>query len=58
MDFDFMSQIMGCPVSKEYIPGVQKGIDSIPGGIVCDYLVLGTKTTLIDGNYHCATLRS
>merc|ERR1712099_16977 len=38
---------------KEYIPGVQKGIESVLGtGVVAGYPVLGMKATLIDGSYH------
>merc|ERR1712071_189316 len=40
-------------VPKEYIPGVQKGIESVLGsGVVAGYPVLGMKATLIDGAYH------
>merc|ERR1740136_243866 len=38
---------------KEYIPGVQKGIESVLGsGVVAGYPVLGMKATLVDGAYH------
>merc|ERR1711957_323112 len=53
MDFEFQSNIKGGSVPKEYIPGVQKGIESVLGsGVVAGYPVLGMKATLIDGNYH------
>lgn len=53
MDFEFVSDIKGGSVPKEYIPGVQKGIESILGsGVVAGYPVLGMKATLIDGAYH------
>lgn len=40
-------------IRKEYIPGVQKGIESILGsGVVAGYPVLGLKAKLIDGAYH------
>merc|ERR1712032_665924 len=42
MDFEFESTIKGGNVPKEYVPGVQKGIES----------VLGLKATLTDGAYH------
>jgi len=53
MDFEFVSDIKGGSVPKEYIPGVQKGIESVLGsGVVAGFPVLGLKATLIDGNYH------
>jgi len=53
MDFEFASDIKGGSVPKEYIPGVQKGIESVLGsGVVAGYPVLGLKATLIDGAYH------
>jgi elongation factor G len=53
MDFEFTSDIKGGSVPKEYIPGVQKGIESVLGsGVVAGYPVLGMKATLLDGAYH------
>jgi elongation factor G len=53
MDFEFVADIKGGSVPKEYIPGVQKGIESVLGsGVVAGYPVLGMKATLTDGNYH------
>merc|ERR1712032_294400 len=53
MDFEFASEIKGGSVPKEYIPGVQKGIESILGsGVVAGYPVLGLKAKLVDGAYH------
>merc|ERR1712113_96324 len=53
MDFEFVSDIKGGSVPKEYIPGLQKGIESVLGsGVVAGYPVLGMKATLIDGAYH------
>lgn len=53
MDFEFVSDIKGGNVPKEYIPGVQKGIESVLGeGVVAGFPVLGMKATLIDGAYH------
>merc|ERR1712113_1212541 len=52
MDFEFASDIKGEAVPKEYIPGVQKGIESVLGsGVVAGFPVLGMKATLIDGAY-------
>merc|ERR1712151_674035 len=53
MDFEFQSDIKGGNVPKEYVPGVQKGIQSVLGqGVVAGYPVLGLKATLTDGAYH------
>merc|ERR1712151_640448 len=53
MDFEFISDIKGGAVPKEYIPGVQKGIESVLGsGVVAGFPVLGVKCKLIDGGYH------
>merc|ERR1712232_53157 len=53
MDFEFASDIKGGNVPKEYIPGVQKGIESVLGqGVVAGFPVVGMKATLTDGAYH------
>merc|ERR1712037_224434 len=53
MDFEFVSEIKGGAVPKEYIPGVVKGIESVLGsGVVAGYPVLGMKATLSDGAFH------
>jgi elongation factor G len=53
MDFEFISDLKGGSVPKEYIPGVQKGIESVLGqGVVAGFPVLGMKATLVDGAYH------
>jgi len=53
MDFEFVSEIKGGNVPKEYIPGVQKGIESVLGsGVVAGFPVLGMKAVLLDGAYH------
>ena len=52
-DVEFISEIKGGSVPKEYIPGVQKGIESVLGaGIVAGFPVLGIKAKLVDGAYH------
>jgi len=53
MDFEFISDIKGGSVPKEFIPGVQKGVESVLGqGVIAGYPVLGMKATLVDGAYH------
>lgn len=50
---EFVNEIKGGAIPKEYIPGVQKGIESVLGaGVVAGFPVLGIKATLVDGAYH------
>ncbi|TWG91864.1 translation elongation factor 2 (EF-2/EF-G) [Mesorhizobium sp. J18] len=52
-DFVFESKIVGGAVPKEYIPGVQKGIESVlSSGPLAGFPMLGVKATLVDGAYH------
>ena len=52
-DFEFVSKIVGGNVPKEYIPGVEKGIQSVmDNGPVAGFPMLGVKATLLDGAYH------
>src|SRR5665213_1233451 len=49
----FESKVVGGAVPKEYIPGVEKGINSVMGsGILAGFPVVDVKATLIDGSYH------
>ncbi|MCF4167142.1 elongation factor G [Zavarzinia compransoris] len=49
----FESAIVGGSVPKEYIPGVQKGIDSVAdNGVIAGFPMIDFKATLIDGAYH------
>ncbi|WP_298427736.1 elongation factor G [Rhodoblastus sp.] len=49
----FESKIIGGAVPKEYIPGVDKGIQSVMGaGILAGFPVVDMKATLIDGAFH------
>ena len=52
-DFLFESKIVGGNIPKEYIPGVEKGIQSVmDAGPVAGFPMLGVKATLYDGGYH------
>ncbi|TPN21604.1 elongation factor G [Mesorhizobium sp. B2-3-3] len=52
-DFVFESKIVGGAVPKEYIPGVEKGIQSVMGaGPIAGFPMIGVRATLIDGAYH------
>ena len=51
--FEFVSKVVGGNVPKEYIPGVQKGIESVMStGVIAGFPVVDVKATLIDGAYH------
>lgn len=51
--FEFESKVVGGSVPKEFIPGVQKGIESVKdAGIVAGFPVIDFKATLIDGASH------
>ncbi|MFU0505672.1 elongation factor G [Pseudaminobacter sp. NGMCC 1.201702] len=52
-DFLFESKIVGGAVPKEYVPGVEKGIESVlSSGPFAGFPMIGVKATLIDGAYH------
>ncbi|KAK9819785.1 hypothetical protein WJX72_002321 [[Myrmecia] bisecta] len=51
--FEFVSEIKGGVVPKEYIPGVMKGLEGMMGsGILAGFPVVDVKATLYDGSYH------
>jgi elongation factor G len=51
--FLFDSKVVGGNVPKEYIPGVEKGLESVLGsGVLAGFPVVDLKVTLIDGDYH------
>ncbi|MFY9227804.1 MAG: elongation factor G [Candidatus Microsaccharimonas sp.] len=51
--FEFVDAIKGGVVPKEYIKPVEKGIrDTLDGGVLAGYPMIGVKATLYDGSYH------
>jgi len=51
--FEFVDEIVGGAVPKEYIPGVEKGLESVLGsGVLAGFPVVDLKVTLTDGKYH------
>jgi len=51
--FEFENEIVGGAVPKEYIPGVEKGLESVIGsGVLAGFPVVDLKVRLIDGKYH------
>ena len=52
-DYEFVDEIVGGVVPKEYIPAVDKGIqEQMQNGVVAGYPLLALKATLYDGSYH------
>ncbi len=50
---EFASEIVGGVVPKEFIPGVEKGIQSVwDSGVLIGFPMVDTKVTLFDGAYH------
>ena len=50
---EFVNEIVGGVIPKEYIPAVQKGIEEqLKNGVLAGYPVLGVKATLYDGSFH------
>jgi elongation factor G len=51
--FEFVNEIKGGVVPKEYIPNIQKGLEEMMGsGIIAGFPVVDVKATLFDGKYH------
>ena len=50
---EFINEIVGGSVPKDYIPAVAKGIEEqMQNGILAGYPLLGIKATLYDGSFH------
>jgi elongation factor G len=51
--FEFENDVVGGAVPKEYVPGVEKGLESVLGaGVLAGFPVVDLKVTLVDGKYH------
>jgi elongation factor G len=51
--YEFVNEIVGGVVPKEYIPAVDKGIqEQLKSGVLAGYPVLDVKVSLFDGSYH------
>ncbi len=51
--YEFVNQIVGGVVPKDYIPAVDKGIqEQLQNGVIAGYPVVDVKVSLYDGSYH------
>ncbi len=52
-DFEFVDDIFGGAIPKQFIPSVEKGIrDKMNQGVLAGYPVIGVRVRLFDGKYH------
>jgi elongation factor G len=52
-DLQFIDEIKGGNIPKEYIPSIQKGFQTaMKNGILAGYPLEGLKVTVIDGSFH------
>ncbi|MBT5067393.1 MAG: elongation factor G [Halieaceae bacterium] len=50
---EFVNEIVGGTVPREYIPAINKGIEEqMQNGVLAGYPLLGLKATLYDGSFH------
>lgn len=50
---EFVNEVVGGTVPREYIPAVQKGIEEqMKNGVLAGYPLLGLKASIFDGSYH------
>ena len=51
--YEFVNEVVGGAVPKEYIPAVDRGVqEQMENGVVAGYPVVDCKVTLYDGTYH------
>lgn len=51
--YEFVDEIKGGVVPREYIPAVDKGLqETLPNGVLAGFPVVDVKVTLFDGSYH------
>ena len=51
--FQFVNEIKGGSIPKEFIPAIEKGVvEALEGGIMAGYPMVDVKVTVVDGAYH------
>jgi elongation factor G len=51
--YEFINDIVGGVIPKEYIPAVDKGVqEQLQNGVIAGYPVVDVKVTLFDGSFH------
>jgi elongation factor G len=51
--FEFVNNIVGGVIPKEYIPAIQAGVEeAMQNGILAGYPTIDVRVTLFDGSYH------
>jgi len=51
--FEFVDEIKGGVIPKEFIPSVQKGVeDALEGGVMAGYPMIDVRVSLYDGSFH------
>lgn len=51
--FEFVNEIVGGAIPREYIPAVEAGIkEALAGGVIAGFPVIDVKVSLYDGSYH------
>jgi elongation factor G len=52
-DFEFVNQVTGGNIPKEFIPAIEKGVvEALEGGVLAGYAMNNVKVTVFDGDYH------
>jgi elongation factor G len=53
LGYEFINEIVGGAVPREYVPAVDKGIkEQMENGVLAGYPLIDVKVTLYDGSYH------
>jgi elongation factor G len=51
--FEFVNEIVGGAIPREYIPSVERGVEeALEAGVLAGYELVDAKVTLVDGSYH------